>query len=108
MSDSPSINPNYHADLTDRAIAINAFKDLRKLLAHPSLAQFSVGPDDGEVCPGLDNVPEDAGDDTIFKYVIAKTIPNWHASGTNQMLPGKGGGVVDPKLKVYGVDGLSD
>lgn len=104
--DDPNINPNYYADPADRAIAIKAFKDLRKLIAHPALSQYSVGPDNGEVCPGLDKVPEDADDDTIFNYIKANTIPNWHASGTCQMLPEEDGGVVNSRLQVYGVEGL--
>jgi choline dehydrogenase len=104
--DDPDIDPNYYADPTDRAIAINAFRDLRKLLAHPALSRFTIGPHNGEVLPGLDNVPEDADDDTIFQFIKANTIPNWHASGTCQMLPEADGGVVDARLRVYGVQGL--
>lgn len=48
----------------------------------------------------------DDDEDKIFEYVKANTIPNWHASGTNRMLPEKDGGVVDSNLKVYGVDNL--
>ncbi|KAL9106549.1 MAG: hypothetical protein Q9227_008464 [Pyrenula ochraceoflavens] len=105
-SDAPNINPNYYASQTDRAIAIAAFKYLRKILAHPSLSKFTMGPNNGEVAPGLDHVPADADDETIFQYVIANTIPNWHASGTNQMRPKEDGGVVDARLKVYGMEGL--
>lgn len=54
--------------------------------------------------PGI--AVEDGDEDAIFDYVKANTIPNWHASGTNQMLPEADGGVVDPRLRVYGVDGL--
>lgn len=106
MADAPNINPNYYDHPTDRAVAINAFKDLRKLLAHPALSQFTVGPDNGEVSPSTAHVPLDASDDVIFDYIRASTIPNWHASGTAQMLPQEDGGVVDPRLKVYGVQGL--
>lgn len=45
-------------------------------------------------------------DDAIFDYIKATTLPNWHASGTNRMLPFDDGGVVDSRLKVYGVNGL--
>ena len=104
--DDPNINPNYYADATDRSIAIKAFKDLRRLLAHPALSVFTIGPNNGEVCPGHDHVPDDADDDTIFEYIKANTIPNWHASGTCQMLPEENGGVVNSRLQVYGVEAL--
>ena len=106
MGDAPNIDPNYYANGTDRAIAINAFKDLRKMLAHPAIAQYTVGANNGEVQPGLTQVPMNASDDTIFNYIKANTVPNWHASGTCQMRPQADGGVVDARLNVYGVQSL--
>ncbi|KAA8620267.1 BetA Choline dehydrogenase [Pyrenophora tritici-repentis] len=104
MSDLPLVNSNYYADPTDAAIAIESFKYLRAMLRHPALSQFTIGPNSGEVSPG----PAVADDDheAILKYVKANTIPNWHATGTVRMLPEDKGGVVDERLRVYGVDGL--
>ncbi|KAK5011124.1 hypothetical protein LTR28_005519, partial [Elasticomyces elasticus] len=42
----------------------------------------------------------------LLEYIKATTLPNWHSSGTNRMLPLADGGVVDPRLRVYGVKGL--
>jgi choline dehydrogenase-like flavoprotein len=97
-------SPQYYTHPADRAIAIESFKYMRKILAHPALSRFTTGPNHGEVSPGT-AVSED-DDDAIFEYVKANTIPNWHASGTVQMLPLEDGGVVDPRLKVYGIDSL--
>ena len=85
-------------------MAIQSFKYLRKIFAHPALSHFTVGPNNGEVSPGPAVSNDD--DDAIFEYVKANTIPNWHGSGTNQMLPLEDGGVVDPRLRVYGVQQL--
>ncbi|KAF2021356.1 GMC oxidoreductase [Aaosphaeria arxii CBS 175.79] len=104
MSDQPYINPNYYADETDQKVGIASFKYLRQILRHPSLAQFTIGDNAGEISPG--SAVADDDDDAILDYIRANTIPNWHASGTNQMLPIEDGGVVDPRLRVYGVDGL--
>ncbi|KAK1472397.1 GMC oxidoreductase [Colletotrichum cuscutae] len=104
MAETPRINPNYYAHPADRKIALASFKYLRKILAHPRMSEYTVGPSHGEVSPGA-GVSED-DEDTVLAYVRANTIPNWHASGTNQMLPEDKGGVVDPRLRVYGVDGL--
>ncbi|RGP74494.1 gmc oxidoreductase [Fusarium longipes] len=104
MMVAPNINPNYYTHEADRAIAIRSFHYLRKILAHPALSRYTYGANNGEVSPGA--AVEDDDEDAIFDYVKANTIPNWHASGTNQMLPEGDGGVVDPRLKVYGVDGL--
>ncbi|KAF6835304.1 Pyranose dehydrogenase 1-like protein 2 [Colletotrichum plurivorum] len=105
MAEFPVINPNYYAHPVDRIIAVQSFKYLRKILAHPRMSEYTVGPDHGEVSPGVDNVSDD-DEEAILAYVRQNTIPNWHASGTNQMLPEDDGGVVDPRLKVYGIDGL--
>ncbi|KAF6823585.1 Pyranose dehydrogenase 1-like protein 2 [Colletotrichum musicola] len=113
MAEFPVINPNasmltnqqYYAHPVDRVIAVQSFKYLRKILAHPRMSEYTVGPDHGEVSPGVENVSND-DEEAILAYVRQNTIPNWHASGTNQMLPEEDGGVVDPRLKVYGIDGL--
>ncbi|EFQ35153.1 GMC oxidoreductase [Colletotrichum graminicola M1.001] len=104
MGEYPKINPNYYAHPADRKIAVASFRYLRKILAHPRMAEFTVGPNKGEVSPGAPVTDDD--EDAILAYVRANTIPNWHASGTNQMRPEADGGVVDPRLRVYGVDGL--
>lgn len=36
----------------DQKLAIYAFRQLRKLLTDPSLQQYALGPDYGEVAPG--------------------------------------------------------
>ncbi|EMD59246.1 hypothetical protein COCSADRAFT_41121 [Bipolaris sorokiniana ND90Pr] len=104
MSDAPLIDSNYYADPTDAAVGIASFKYLRKILRHSALSQFTIGPNSGEVSPGAAVADDD--DDAILAYIKANTIPNWHATGTNRMLPKDQGGVVDSKLKVYDVDGL--
>lgn len=104
MAEFPSINPNYYAHPVDRTIAIQSFKYLRKILAHPALSRYTLGPNHGELSPG--GALADDDDAAIWEYVKSNTIPNWHASGTNQMLPLEDGGVVDPRLRVYGIDRL--
>jgi len=94
----------YYSHPTDRIIAINAFRDARRILASPALAPFTVGPNHGEVSPGTTVSSDD--DDAIFEYVKAGTMSNLHATGTCAMLPRANGGVVDSRLNVYGVDGL--
>ncbi|PSN75402.1 glucose-methanol-choline oxidoreductase-like protein [Corynespora cassiicola Philippines] len=104
MSDAPLINPNYYDHETDGIIGIHSFRYLREILRHPALAQFTIGENAGEISPGPAVADDD--DEAILQYIRNNTIPNWHASGTNQMLPEADGGVVDPRLRVYGVDGL--
>ncbi|KAJ4318577.1 hypothetical protein N0V94_004355 [Neodidymelliopsis sp. IMI 364377] len=104
MSDKPLVDSNYYADITDGAIGIASFKFLREILRHPALQEFTIGDFGGEVSPGPAVADDD--DEAILEYIKANTIPNWHATGTNQMLPLENGGVVSPRLQVYGVDAL--
>lgn len=120
MADAPVVNPNvdpspissipqlilvqFYSHPTDRIVAINAFRDARKLLASPELSPFTVGPHNGEVSPGPTVDSED--DDAIFEYIKMGSMSNLHGAGTCVMLPRDKGGVVDPRLRVYGVDGL--
>jgi choline dehydrogenase-like flavoprotein len=102
LADPPQINPQYYSSPEDQALAIYSFKNLRKVLAEFAKYDFTIGPHSGEVAPG----PEVQSDDDILNYIRETSIPVWHASGTCAMLPREKGGVVDEKLKVYGVKGL--
>jgi choline dehydrogenase len=104
MSDAPLINPNYYDHETDGIMGVHSFRYLRGILRHPSLAQYTIGDNAGEVSPGPEVADDD--DEAILEYIKNNTIPNWHASGTARMRPEADGGVVDSRLKVYGVDGL--
>ena len=103
ISDGPVIDLQYYTDPVDQAVAIYAFKNLRKILAEfTAISNFTIGPNNGEVAPG----PSVQSDEDILNYIRDTAVTVWHASGTCAMLPKEQGGVVDDKLKVYGVDKL--
>jgi choline dehydrogenase len=102
LSDPPQINTNYYSAETDQALAIYAFKNLRKILAQYATYGWTIGADDGEVSPG----PSVQSDAQILEYIRDTAITVWHASSTCAMLPRQSGGVVDARLRVYGVQGL--
>ncbi|KAF4629188.1 hypothetical protein G7Y89_g8962 [Cudoniella acicularis] len=77
ITDQPVINVNYFSAETDRKMAVYAFRNLRKILAHPSMANWGIGPANGEVVPG----PDVQTDDEILQHVLNTAIPIWHASG---------------------------
>ena len=54
----------------------------------------------------LGSAVADDDDEAILEYIKANTVPNLHATGTNQMSPLENGGVVNPRLQIYGVDAL--
>ncbi|KAJ9624569.1 hypothetical protein H2203_005304 [Taxawa tesnikishii (nom. ined.)] len=102
IQDAPVINVNYLESEVDQQVALYAFHNLRNILSQPVLANFTMGPDYGEVVPGA-NITDDA---TLLEYIKSELITVWHGSGTARMLPQSDGGVVDNRLKVYGVQGL--
>jgi choline dehydrogenase len=102
LSDAPEIDLKYYTDPEDQAAAIYAFKNLRKILARFATYNYTIGPNDGEVNPG----PVVQTDEQILDYIRETAVPVWHASGTCAMLPKEKGGVVDERLRVYGVEGL--
>jgi choline dehydrogenase-like flavoprotein len=104
MQYAPVINPNYYTHPADRAVVIESFRHMHAILNHLALQAYTIGPFGGEVSPGPALADDDEGG--IFAYVWQNTIPNWHASGTVQVLPLEDGGVVDARLRVYGIDGL--
>ncbi|KAK7727648.1 hypothetical protein SLS53_006697 [Cytospora paraplurivora] len=57
-----------------------------------------------DVSREIEYSPED--DKAIEKWLKEHLIPCWHSMGTCKMAPLEDGGVVDPVLNVYGVQGL--
>ncbi|KAJ9641333.1 hypothetical protein H2199_005303 [Coniosporium tulheliwenetii] len=102
IQDAPIINLNYLEAETDQKLALYAFRNLRTILSQPGLANYTIGPANGEVVPG----PDITDDETILAYIKSTLLPVWHVVGTCRMLPQAQGGVVDSRLRVHGVKGL--
>ncbi|MCL4740036.1 MAG: GMC family oxidoreductase N-terminal domain-containing protein [Burkholderiaceae bacterium] len=95
----PRIHAGYLSAPCDREIAVRAVRQVRRLLATQPVARHVRG----EVAPG----PQAADDAAILAYVrsSAQSMHHWcgscrigHASDP--------GAVVDPRLRVHGLDGL--
>lgn len=101
-------------------MAVHAFRNLRKLLSESKAFQpHTIGPDYGEVAPGK-SVQTDKDILEYVSYLVSLLPPDtdgsryikntattvWHACGTCRMLPEADGGVVDPRLRLYGVKKL--
>jgi choline dehydrogenase-like flavoprotein len=102
ITNAPQIDLNYYSAPEDQAVAIYAFKNLRKILAEFATYNYTIGPNNGEVAPG----PSVESDAEILDYIRSTAYTVSHASGTCAMLPQENGGVVNEKLQVYGVEGL--
>ncbi|MET0733746.1 MAG: GMC family oxidoreductase [Casimicrobiaceae bacterium] len=92
-----TILPDYLSDPADREIALGATRFIRELARQPALAAF----DPQESFPG----PDYASDDQIIDAYHQFGYYGNHALGTCRM-GSDPAAVVDPRLRVRGVDGL--
>ncbi len=93
----PSIVPNYLSDPLDREVAVAALKWARKIAEQPALQVYI----ENELLPGAGTQSDE--DLLTFAQNTGSTI--YHPVGTCQMGHGPNA-VVDPQLRVYGVEGL--
>jgi choline dehydrogenase len=93
----PAIAPNYLADPIDQQVVVASLKWGRKFAAQPSLAKWI----DHEMLPG----EALQSDEELLAFARMAGTTIYHPVGTCQMGHGPNA-VVDPELKVRGVEGL--
>ncbi|MER7889942.1 GMC family oxidoreductase N-terminal domain-containing protein [Micromonospora sp. NPDC094482] len=93
----PRIVANYFSAPYDRRVAVAAFRRMRELFATGPIAKRITA----ETLPG----PAVQDDDDIIDAGLALGYCGYHAVGTCAMGPGDES-VVDPQLRLRGVDGL--
>jgi choline dehydrogenase-like flavoprotein len=93
----PRIDPNYWGDPYDRAMSIRGLRLAREIMHQPAFRPFVLA----ERMPG----PEVRTDEEIAAYAIRYAKTDYHPVGTCKMGI-DGFAVVDPALRVKGVDGL--
>lgn len=96
-ADQPQIQANYLSHPTDRRVAVEALRIIRRIGSQPALARFIVR----EVRPG----PEVSHEDALLDYFRTTGHTCWHPAGTCCMGTGPAA-VVDPELRVHGTAGL--
>jgi choline dehydrogenase len=90
--DAPIINPNYLQQEADVEVLRRAVKLIRELASAPAFADHN----DFELAPG---------DGDLDEYIRSSCSTLWHPAGTAKI--GQDAmAVVDPQLRVYGVEGL--
>ena len=96
---APAIDPNYLSDRDgeDEATLLRGLRLARRVLAQEPLASFT----DGEILPGDDA----RSDDDLRAHLRALSQTLYHPAGTCRM-GSDSGSVVDPHLRVRGIDGL--
>ncbi|KAG8758757.1 hypothetical protein FRC11_003125, partial [Ceratobasidium sp. 423] len=95
---APVIDPRYYHDRFDLEMMIVGLKYTRKLTSTEPLASLIQKP--------VDPRPDQMDEPELEEYAKSLLESAHHPIGSNSMMPREDGGVVDPKLKVYGVDNL--
>jgi choline dehydrogenase-like flavoprotein len=96
-ADQPLVDPNYLADPYDRSMALKSVRIIREVLSQSEIAKFIKV----ERLPG----PDARTDDEIMSYVRQYACCDYHPVGTCKMGVDDMA-VVDPELKVRGVEGM--
>ena len=93
----PRIEPNYLSTEIDQKTMVSGIKALRAIHRQPAFAKLW----DQEVLPGAAT----ASDEAVLRFAREQGSTVFHCCGTCRMGQGEGA-VVDPQLRVFGVDGL--
>jgi choline dehydrogenase-like flavoprotein len=94
---APLIDPNFLAERSDMDIMVRGFKQLRRILQQPALAQHG-----GTELPELAAAQSDA---QIEQFIRNQADTEYHPVGSCRMGPGPMD-VVDHELRVHGLQGL--
>ena len=101
-STAPVINPNYFMLDWDAQGQTGVAKFIRKLFATAPLSKLVSK----ENSPGLTTVPASASDATWTTYLKSAFRSNYHFVSSAVMMPQASGGVVNPRLLVYGTSNV--
>ncbi|KAF1953387.1 GMC oxidoreductase [Byssothecium circinans] len=96
--DAPVADVGFLRNPLDTQLLREAVRFARRIASQPSFAELQPF----EIAPGV-NVTSDAD---IDAYIRQQASTLYHPAGTCKMGKREDGGVVDTKLKVYGVEGL--
>ena len=101
-TDAPLIHPNYLATPTDCRTIVEGVRIARRIARHDPLR----GEISSEMRPGPE--VDDADDAALLDWVRSTATTIYHPTGTCRMGPtGDALAVVDARLRVHGVEGLS-
>ncbi|KAI0746055.1 GMC oxidoreductase [Earliella scabrosa] len=97
---NPRIDPGYFADEFDLDLLAEGFKFALKVADTEPFRELVKA----RVAPP----PEQdlSTDEKVKEFIVNNIITAWHTCGSASMLPKELGGVVDPKLKVYGTKNI--
>ncbi|KAJ7067209.1 hypothetical protein C8F01DRAFT_980240 [Mycena amicta] len=99
----PSVNPNYFQNPDDLEKLFRGFRLLLKIAHAQALEKYL---DHSDTNPELDHAMHSKSDDEIREVVRERVETVYHPTSTCRMAPKEQGGVVDTRLRVYGIEGL--
>ncbi|KKY37477.1 putative choline dehydrogenase [Diaporthe ampelina] len=98
------LDPRYLSHPLDRQLERQLAFHMRDVVQNPPLSGLLEG--NGTVLQSGYLDGRVLGEDNVDEFVADKMLIAYHHSGNNAMLPRDAGGVVDHRLRVYGVEGL--
>lgn len=104
----PRIDPRYLSNPIDLGIMADAILFIQKLFETKPLADFVKDNPDGngkKIQPSF-HIETKLDRARAVEFVKKATISSWYPIGTCAMMPKADGGVVDERLRVYGVKNL--
>ncbi|KAI0322115.1 alcohol oxidase [Amylostereum chailletii] len=101
--EAPVIDPNYLSNPNDLAVLQRGLRLLTRTSLAPPLASILDHKDED---PRFGNALASASDEALTAYIKENVQTLYHPTSTTRMAPKEDGGVVDVRLKVYGVKGL--
>lgn len=101
--DLPSVDPNYLQDAADRYKLLRGVKILLRIARSEPLASFL---DHSCTQNDLDHQGHLKSDEELIDLIRTRVETIYHPASTCRMAPANQGGVVDTKLRIYGVKGL--
>ncbi|KIY49901.1 alcohol oxidase, partial [Fistulina hepatica ATCC 64428] len=97
--DPPEVDPRYFSHELDIFTLVESFKRAREVAQTAPFKDIIIN---GEQNPGI----KVQSDEEIAEWVKNYNGTMWHTIGACTMAPREEGGVVDPKLKVYGTKNI--
>lgn len=94
----PVIEPDYLSAPGDMEQMLDGVRLIRRIAERPEIARYI----EAEIQPGPDIRDEEA----LIADIRARAGSVFHACGTCRMGPDDGTNAVDPKLRLYGIEGL--
>lgn len=101
-ADKPAVDPAYLSDPIDLEVIARHMLRIKTIAASPSMQTVLAAP--LTFRDPASDFREDLG--AAKAYAKANLVSMWHLVGTCAMLPRDKGGVLDARLRVYGVEGL--